>query len=62
VNCAPWDENGKKAAFDKIENGMIKSERDHHVLNLLKNRVLKKALEMLEPYVVKVTCTVQGSV
>ena len=28
------------------------------LLNLLKNRVLKKALEMLEPYVVKVTCTV----
>lgn len=58
MNCTPWDEKWKRAAFDKIENGMIKSELDLHALNLLKNRVLKKALEMLEPYVVKVTFTV----
>jgi hypothetical protein len=43
VNCAPWDEKWKRAAFDKIENGMMKSELDLHALNLLKNRVLKKA-------------------
>ena len=58
MNCVPWDEKWKRAAFDKIENGMIKTGRDFHAFNPLKNWVLKKALEMLEPYVVKVTCTV----
>jgi len=47
VNCAPWDEKWKRAAFDKIENGMIKTGREFLALNLLKNRVLKKALECL---------------
>ncbi|ETR68387.1 MAG: hypothetical protein OMM_10581 [Candidatus Magnetoglobus multicellularis str. Araruama] len=50
--------NGKGRPLIRLKNGMMKSELDLHALNLLKNRVLKKALEMLEPYVVKVTCTV----
>jgi predicted O-linked N-acetylglucosamine transferase (SPINDLY family) len=47
VNSAPWDEKWKRAAFDKIENGMIKTGREFHAFNLLKNRVLKKALETM---------------